>query len=862
MNQRPSKLLSILLWLLGRIENRQDNYGLFGDLEEMYHHMAATNRFKAGCWLGSQILRTLPAIVWNRFFWAIVMVKNYGKLAMRNLKKERLSSFINITGLSVAIGCSLVAFVFVDFYYNRDTNHENVEEIFLVGNVIKDQDSEQCWGDSPMPLGHALISDFSQIKQMVRIAKSSGTMRYLDKVFNEAIRFADPDFFDMFTYPMKYGEKTALSDRNSIILSEDIAIKYFGDINPVGKQVSIRFNNGQKEMFLIAGVTEEFHKNASFWFDIMIPFDKQLDLGVDDFLDWSQLTAATFISLENPSSAKQIAGQLDKYLHIQNNANPDRPMNQFYLESLQSMSRTAYKTRNTLVWVDLHPGQLYSMYFGGFFMLLQAILNFMNISIVSSTRRFKEIAVRKIVGSNRTQLIFQFLGENVVICLMSLIVGLFLGKFLFVPGFTNLWGVFQFEVNIFENTRILIFLLVLLVFTGVGSGLYPALYISAFRPVNILRNKQKIRGNNFLTKGLLTFQFICALMAVTNGIVFIQNAVYQKNRDWGYDKAQRLVLPLEGEDQYVQMRDLLERETNVTSLAGSVHHIGGRSARTSVQVLDDSYEVVRFAVGFEYVETMGLRLKEGRFFMKDSQKDKSQSVLVNECFVTAMHWDNAMGQKIMLNQKPVYVVGIVQDFHYATFMHEIEPVIMTIADQSEFNYLAILARPGSANAVMDKMKELWRVHFPDLPFMGFYQDQHFDYYNQMMDAVAKSSAGTSLIALLITCMGVLGMVSMDISRRMKEISIRKVLGASNIAVAGLVNKGFVRLIIVASFIAIPSSYFLINMFLDSLWKYHRTLDATPFIVALCVIVIAAFLTISSKVYQALVTNPVSFLRNE
>jgi putative ABC transport system permease protein len=228
------------------------------------------------------------------------MLKNYFKMAYRNLLRNKLSSLINIFGLSIALSCSIVAFLFVDFYYNRDTFHKNAEQIFLNENIVETNGHKQIWGNSPVPLGPALKSDFSQVMRAVRIADGKGIIRYEYNIFDEYFRFEDAEFLDMFTFPLKYGKKNALGDRNTLIFSEEAALKYFGDENPIGEKVTITFNDKYKESFFVKGVTEKLPENAGFGFNILIPYNKQLDLGIKDFNDWSKLTSATFIQLHNP----------------------------------------------------------------------------------------------------------------------------------------------------------------------------------------------------------------------------------------------------------------------------------------------------------------------------------------------------------------------------------------------------------------------------------------------------------------------------------------------------------------------------------------------------------------------------------
>lgn len=431
------------------------------------------------------------------------MLKSYFKLAIRNLFKHKMTSFINVFGLSVAVGCCIFGFLFLNRHYTLDEFHENAERIFLIQNTISVKGDVQTWGNSPMPLGPALQNDFPQIKRVVRMNHQSATVRYNDNYFHETIQFADDGFLEMFNFPLMMGDKAALQDRNAIILNEETAQRYFGEENPLGKELIVYFNNTEKAAFFVRGVAAEFPQNASFQFSMLANYEKQFDANLVEAGDWQRLTSATFLELTDHRQVSAIADAGGRYIELQNAADADRPMTAFVMEPLLDMGRNAYKVRGDICSIAVEPSQVISMFLSSFFLLLLACFNYMNIGIVSATLRLKEIGIRKVSGSSRLQLIRQFLTENIILCFITLVLGILLAEYVFVPGFNNAFGVFDLALDITTNTQLWFFLAMLLLITGIGAGAYPAFYISKFQPVTIFGGNQTIKGRRIFTRILL-----------------------------------------------------------------------------------------------------------------------------------------------------------------------------------------------------------------------------------------------------------------------------------------------------------------------------------------------------------------------
>ncbi len=797
------------------------------------------------------------------------MFKNYLKIALRNLLKHRLFTFMNIFGLSMAMACCIVVFLFMDWQYGQDVNHKNAEKIFLANYSLEIEGKRQTWGDSPVPLGPALKADFPQIEYAVRVADGRATLRYGDQVFDERVRFVDPEFLRMFTFPLQSGFPNPLSDKNGVVLGKEVAEKYFGDENPAGKQIEITFKDGRREAFVVKGVTAKFDKRTSFDFEVLLHYDKQFDLGLiplEQQNDWRVMTRATFIQLRDPAAIDAIAGQMDGYVKAQNAANIDRPIAAFTFDPLLNIAFNAHKVRQSISGAST-PAERVLLLVLGVLILALACFNFMNIALAAAGRRLNEIGIRKVIGGLKRQLVMQFLSENLLVTFMALAVAIALAEIFFVPAFNALFSnVLELDFEPWSNERLWAFFLAIVIAVGIGAGAYPAFYISAFQPAAILKGKQKLGGRNVFTRFLLTFQFLLAFFLIVAGVVFTQNIAHQRSRDWGYEQEQAIVVPLEGGKYFAMLKNAIAQLPDVVSTAGSKNHLGRSFATGIVEIPATNpprrENVARFDVGFDYLETMQARLALGRFFDRNFSTDLDQAVIVNQSFVQTMPWENPINERIILEGKTYQVIGVVEDFHYRSFRYKIEPALFKLAAEDEFSYLIVRAKAGAVIQTAEAISKTWRQLIPEAPYSGFFQDEVFAAFYQEGEGVKKIFSFMAFIAVIISCTGLFGLVSIHLTRRMKEIGIRKVLGASLLQVANLINREFVFVIVIAMLISAPLSYYAIYGMLGALYEYRVDAGVLPFVFAGILIFLTAGLTISTQVYKAATANPATVLRSE
>jgi putative ABC transport system permease protein len=861
MSKKPVRPPYLAKKLLSFMRHYSEEYSSGGDLVEEYKEIAKEKgKCVAYLWYWWQVLYAIPTYILLQIEFGGAMFKNIMKLAFRNLLKNKLFSFISIVGLSLAIGCFIVSYAYVDFWNSMDSFHENVDEIFMVESVINRSGNTQVYGTTPMPLGPSLIEDFPQIKRVVRINGGWGSFRYKERVFGERFLFVDEEFFDMFTFPLLTGNKDALKDKNSVIVSDKYAEKYFGTEDPIGKELLVSRGEEYQQSFFVKGVVKNNPKNSSIRFDILLPYEKRLDWGVDDLCDWSIRTNATFIQLENPDDVNVLKNGMNKYVNFQNSVERDWSVSEFDFEPVSKISDNSWKIRNSIGHAD-HPAAIIAIFLFGLLLLLIACLNYANIGIVTATRRLKEIGIRKVLGSTRSKLVHQFMGENLLLCLIAAIVGIALAKFYLFPSFVNITSS-PAEMNLSGNYKLWLYFVMTLLITGVGVGGYPALYVSRFHPVSILRKTQKVGGGKKFAQALLLLQFVFTFITIATSILVWQNSIYQKNMDWGYNQEHVIGVRLDGEKHFELYKNVISKNPNILGIAGSQNHIGDFYSSDTVFYEGNKYEITRFSCGYDYLQTMQFRLKEGRTFDKNLATDLDNSIIINEKFATSMGWEQPLNKSVVIGTNSYFVIGVVEDFHYRTFMSSIGPAMFRLCDKNDFNYLLVRSKAGAETQTAKTMEECWKAAIPDEPYNAFFQDDIWGPYFRELNATTTIFSFIAVIAIVISCMGLFGLITINIVKRMKELSIRKVFGASVGNIVNLFNKNLFTIMIVSTIIATPICYFLADSLLGSVYRYRPPIKLFPFLIAGLLMTTLSLLTVLSQIYKAARSNPADTLRIE
>lgn len=788
------------------------------------------------------------------------MLRNYLIIAIRSLKKNKLTSAINIIGLSISVACSLIVFLFFDLQQHVDQFHENKHQIFNIQPVVENDNGRTLYGNSPVPLGPALKANFPQVTHMSRLSFRGAVLKYGEKIFDETIRFVDPDFLSMFSFPLLSGSKEVLANPTSIVMTEEMAIKYFADADPIGKEVIVKGPDSMSLTFVVSGILEDMPLRTSVEYDILLPYQQLERLGyLENWQDWKENTNITFIQFDEAASNIDFEKQLTPYLAIHKSANPDWPISDFHLESIATLSRNHAEVRNQFAGTTSAVGRT-MMGLLAIFLLTLACFNFINIAIASAAKRMKEIGVRKVLGGRRNSLVLQFLVENMLLCFVAITLGLVLAELFFIPGFKML---FPLPIGlVYTEPWIWIYLSSLLLITGVGAGLYPAYYASAFKAVTILKGKQILKGRTVFTQVFLGAQFGLSLLTIFSGIVFFQNEQYSRDKDWGFRQQDVFVVPMSTAHQFTQYHDQLVQNTNLIQIAGTHHHIGRSRERLTLEILEKPYETFKFDVGFNYLQTMGIRLVEGRYFDEKYGTDLDQGVIVNQSFVKELGWEKPLNEYFTYDSTRYQVIGVVEDFNYDALFDPVRPVFIRLVPETAYQYLIAQVATGKEKEAASLLSTIWNDQNPTSPYTGESQLAVFDWFYREMHRIKSLMSFTALIALLVSCMGLFGLVSLVVVRNLKAYSIRKVLGANVWHLLKIMNQKFIWVIIVSSILFAPLCYWLLNLLLDNIQAYHADIGPWPLIISLLLLFLTAGLTISSQLYRVLRVNPTEFLRDE
>lgn len=848
---------------------------LHGDLEEFFYETAEEKGlFTARLLYWWNVLRCFQPYAWKPLSGpsnaGVIMFRNYFKISLRSLFRNPLNSFINVFGLSVAIGIAVFVFAFANWTFSTDQFHEHKNEVFLV-TFFANRDGSgraadaQEYGLSPRPLGAMLKKDFSHISNTCRIEDRPVVIKFGDQVYHESLRFTDASFLEMFTFPLQTGERKALADPNSIILSHRMAEKYFGEDDPLGKELLVKFGEDNRKLFKVAGVAAPFPVSRTVTFNFLVNLDniKAAEPGYD-FHDWGQVMNATFVQVDDTTSIGSIMAAMDPYKAMQNQAvQPDWALTSFGFRPLATLHETSEYIRDDISWSS-HNNYLSVVFLSliAVFMLALACFNYINIAIVSATKRLKEIGVRKTIGATRRTVIVQFLAENVMLTFFALVIGIVLALSFFIPGFEQMWG-FNMGFS-FADSALWIYLPALLLVTSFLSGIYPALYISGFPVVSILKGVVRFGKKNPLTRFFLGFQLVLACIFITSAITFTQNSDWLANRSWGYEHDGVLYTALPDAQAFTRLRDALSDNADIVSIAGSEHHLGRTHASALLHLPDRQIEANEIAVDATYLETLGLQLRTGRFFRQNSESDKS-AVVVNETLARNLQPgapEEAVGQIFKLGDKQYEVIGVTADFHAYDFFNKVQPTFFRLAAEENYHFLSFRVGDGREKQAYETLQAQWAALFPETPFNGGYQNDVWGFYFEEIDIHAIVWQVVAALAIMLAGLGLYGLVGLDVTSRIRELSIRKVLGAGLGSIARTIGGRYVWLFGIGLLLGAPASYTLMNVLFDSAYTYHMPIGYGGVAIAVSVLALVLVLAVGAKVAGLRRFNPVKGLRVE
>jgi putative ABC transport system permease protein len=801
----------------------------------------------------------------------IAMFKNYLKIALRNLLRHKGYSFINIAGLAVGITCCLLILLFVQDELSYDRYHEKADRIYRL--VVENEAEGRVFQNalSSAPMAPALLRDYPEIESAARLypVDASVLVSHGDKRFyEERFFYADAAVFEVFTFPFIKGDpKTALNEPNAVVLTEEMAQKFFGEEDPLGKIIKVDLQRD----YLVTGVIKNIPNNSHLRFDFLASF-KSLDAILGESLQsWTYNPFFSYLLLrENFPSHEldnKIASLFDKNIG----------------EQLQSLGWRLRPYLQPLTAIHLHPlgnelnaqGDIRYVYIFSaiaLFILVIACINFMNLATARSEMRAREVGMRKVLGSQQRQLVAQFLGESVLLAIIAMLIAIVLIE-LILPSF-NAIANRELAIDYRNNWPFVAGLLALTLFVGVLAGSYPAFFLAAIKPLEVFKSRTATGWRGFLScQALVVFQFGISIILMIGTVVVYNQLDYMRNKKLGYDQEQVVVVPIKDAGLLKQRQTLkhtLLQNPSVSHVTftsrypgiGTWGTVARRPDRPEVQVTDMKV----LLTDFDYIETLNIALLAGRSFFEemDAGVGATPAVILNETAAHALGWDTpaeAVGQTIRaLGNRSGTISGVVKDFHFQTLHMGMQPLMMVLAP-NRYAYVMLRIAAHDIGGTLAYVKNAWTEFAPQWPFDYLFLDQNFDKLYRAEQRLGKIFGAFGGIAIFIACLGLFGLASFTAGRRTREMGIRKVLGATAPGIVQLLSREFVKLVLVANVIAWPVAYFAMNKWLQS-FAYRIDMGWWIFAFASGLALFIALLTVSTQAIKAALANPVEALRYE
>lgn len=755
---------------------------------------------------------------------------------------------INIFGLAVAIACCIFLFYFSKNIITANSFIKEREKIFLVASQTKKGNNELfLWGKSPSNLTSTM--KVNEVQYYTRFKYKQASVRHRRIVLEEQIQLVDEDFLKIFNFKLALGEPTALANPNNIVLSKKASTKFFGTENPLGKELSL--NIDEKIYPVVVGaVAEEFPNNAYFSFNILVPYAL---LSRSD-LDWSEIVDATFVKVERWEEIETLRITTNQLIDLYNNTEPRNTITSFVFIPFNLLTTSKYDVESSVVGKE-NPTTVYVAAFFAIILLSIACINFINISLASASKRLTEIGFRKSVGASRGQLVFQFLSENISMCFFATFLGVIISQFILLP---ILNGFFPFEITIgLLDPWLWSFLVIVGLITGVCSGIYPALYISAFSAHSILRGNNKFGNNNLIFRLFLGLQFAFTYLLIFAAVVFIANSQFQQNLNWGYDNRNIIVIPVNGVNQFNALSNKLEQFPELVGISGAINHVGEIGSLMDVSLTDERRTVLRFEVDSSYLDLMGFEILNTGNSLTGLNRN---SLVVNEKFIREFNIEGISNKYISTEKEDYEIAAVIKDFHYQNFYYPIEPLAFSLMDSEKPKYLVAKFETSDIKSINEKIKILWLSQYPDSPYTGYFQSDIFDNYFRQMSIPTNLLLVFAMISVILSSLGLYGLVSLTLASRIKELGIRKVLGASLVSLLLIVQKRFIVILLVSIAIAVPISQRLVKIYLDQVNEYHVAVGIGIILFTTSIIVFTTIISIGSNIIQIAKTNPASVLR--
>ncbi|WP_031525954.1 ABC transporter permease [Dyadobacter crusticola] len=793
------------------------------------------------------------------------MLKNYLKIAFRNLWKHKVFSFINVMGLTVGMSACFLIFLYVSFELNYDAFHSKGDRIYRLVTDIKTPSETINTSSTSWAFAPAIAADLPEVEAFTRVSGGSFLVRKGDIKFQEEnTAFADSSFFHVFDFKLLKGNpKTALKNQLSLVLSEKAVKKYFGNADPIGQTLLL---SGEGLPAVVTGVLQDIPENSQIKADMLISMSTQTQRFSKDLDEqWGNFGATTYLLLKPGTTGAALEKKLPAFLKKRAGKLMDQMQMHYtlFLEPLRNVY--LHSTRG-----GQETGSMNNVYIFAavaIFILLIACINFINLTTARSVERAKEVGIRKVVGAPKSLVARQFISESVLLCLIAFVLSMLLSAAL-MPLFNTLAGKIISE-GIFSNLSYVLIMFVAALCIGVLAGIYPALVLSSFEPVVVLKGRftTSVKGI-LLRKGLVTVQFAISIALIISTIVVYTQMNYMRNRDLGFAKDQMLIVNSQGDPKKEAFRQSLANLAGVksTTISSSVPGSGNPGAYSEIENKSGDLQIANldlYFVDFDYIPHFGLKMAAGRPFAKEFGTDTTQAMVLNEAAVKLFGYsspEEAIGRRFKQWGREGKIVGVVKDFHFRSLQETIKPLSMRI-EPNGTELISVKMEGKDVKTVLAAVEEKWKQIIPERPFSYYFMDEFFDRQYRAEERFEKLFFNFAILAIFISCLGLLGLASYSTMQRTKEIGVRKVMGASIGSIVGLLSRDFLKLVFIAFIIASPVAYYAMYKWLEN-FAYKTDIYWWIFVLAGILSTAIAFLTVSFQSIRAAVMNPVRSLRSE
>lgn len=792
------------------------------------------------------------------------MFRSISKIVIRNLWKYKGYTLINIIGLGVGIAAIVWGYQTYRYAFSFDDFHPDIDNVYRA--VVKKDGANALQGVFPIAAVQAAKNDIPGITQAVRLDGDGINVKAANsnETFTEYVHFTDPAFFELFNFPVVKGSND-LNDKSAVLITERIAKKYFGEQDPIGKTLLLYAGQSFARPFTVKGVLKDMPSNSTIQLNLLLNFENILkpDGSPINADDWKWFMSAAFFKIPNPADANGITEKLMKYLPVQNKAREDWKIAGFKLLSIRENAAQVDGIDSNALFQRPSDAAAYGPLFIAILLLISACLNFSNTTVARANQKLKEIGMRKVMGGTKRQLMLQLLFECAFIVFIAIILAVIL-NFWWLPYFNQLFVYINVKADYLHDTNLLVFLLMILLFTSLLAGAYPAFYITRFNPSSIFRGSVKFGGSNIFSRIMLGLQVSIAIITIIGGVAFAQNAAFQRDYDFGYDIENSLSVFVKDKNSFDALKNEMAAMPQVTAMAGTRNHVGFDFRSRVAEVEGVKKEVRYLEVGDGYTEVMKMKLAAGRFFKKSLTTDYGHSILITQKMAAQYGWKDgdALNKKIRFDTAVYSVVGVLKDFYSNDLFFEMDPVAVKLVKEDRYQYLVLQAKQKDLTAVFDQAKRSWQKLFPLQPYRAFYQNEvKADAYRTSAN-IATVFTWFAVVSILLTATGLFALVSLTVVKRTKEIAIRKVSGAKPSHIMALISRGYYWIFILAALLGCYGGWVLNKLLLDLIYKVNAGVENDSLFTAVLVLLVITLITTGIKVWEAVRTNPVKMLRTE